>query len=207
MNTGIQDACNLAWKLALVQRGICKDEPLLPSYSAERSAIAKLVLEATGKATTMAVLRGGVAQSIRNHIASLVLGLSPVKKKMSELLSEVAVAYRDSPLNVNETHAPDGPRAGDRAPVTGSARDVHACVGAGATPKFAVFGENSEAARMTLAKYSAFVESTPRAPYVPGGLWIVRPDGYVALSTKSGAWADIDAYFSKLAAGKSVAAG
>jgi 2-polyprenyl-6-methoxyphenol hydroxylase-like FAD-dependent oxidoreductase len=48
MNTGMQDACNLAWKLALVSRGICAPEPLLSSYSTERSAIAKLVLEATG---------------------------------------------------------------------------------------------------------------------------------------------------------------
>jgi 2-polyprenyl-6-methoxyphenol hydroxylase-like FAD-dependent oxidoreductase len=49
MNTGMQDAYNLTWKLALVSRGICAPEPLLSSYSAERSAIAKLVLEATGK--------------------------------------------------------------------------------------------------------------------------------------------------------------
>lgn len=55
MNTGMQDACNLAWKLALVSRGICEPEPLLSSYSAERSAIAKLVLEATGKTTASAM--------------------------------------------------------------------------------------------------------------------------------------------------------
>src|SRR5277367_5807501 len=39
MNTGMQDACNLAWKLALVARGTCVEEPLLSSYSTERSAI------------------------------------------------------------------------------------------------------------------------------------------------------------------------
>jgi 2-polyprenyl-6-methoxyphenol hydroxylase-like FAD-dependent oxidoreductase len=59
MNTGMQDACNLGWKLALVSRGICEPEPLLSSYSAERSAIAKLVLDATGKATAMSVMKGG----------------------------------------------------------------------------------------------------------------------------------------------------
>jgi 2-polyprenyl-6-methoxyphenol hydroxylase-like FAD-dependent oxidoreductase len=56
MNTGMHDAFNLAWKLALVSRGLCAAEPLLMSFSAERSAVAKLVLEATGRATTMAVL-------------------------------------------------------------------------------------------------------------------------------------------------------
>jgi 2-polyprenyl-6-methoxyphenol hydroxylase-like FAD-dependent oxidoreductase len=58
MNTGMQDACNLAGKLALVSRGICAPEPLLSSYSTERSAIAKLFLEATSKATAVAVMKG-----------------------------------------------------------------------------------------------------------------------------------------------------
>ena len=39
MNTGMQDAFNLAWKLALVCRGDCPSEPLLSSYSAEREAV------------------------------------------------------------------------------------------------------------------------------------------------------------------------
>jgi 2-polyprenyl-6-methoxyphenol hydroxylase-like FAD-dependent oxidoreductase len=64
MNTGMQDAYNLTWKLALVSRAICAPEPLLSSYSAERSAIAKLVLEATGKATAMAVIRGGICRFV-----------------------------------------------------------------------------------------------------------------------------------------------
>ena len=41
MNTGMQDACNLAWKLALVWRGTCRPEPLLASYSVERSAVGR----------------------------------------------------------------------------------------------------------------------------------------------------------------------
>jgi hypothetical protein len=69
---------------------------MLSSYSMERSAIAKLVLEATGKATAMAVMKGGIKQSIRNYIASLVFGLAPVTRMMANLLSEVAVAYSES---------------------------------------------------------------------------------------------------------------
>src|SRR6201999_2717422 len=37
MNTGMQDACNLAWKLALVCQGVAAAEPVLGSYSQERS--------------------------------------------------------------------------------------------------------------------------------------------------------------------------
>src|SRR5262249_444106 len=45
MNTGMQDAFNLAWKLALVQRGQGQAEPLLGSYSVERSAVGDHVLK------------------------------------------------------------------------------------------------------------------------------------------------------------------
>lgn len=45
MNTGMQDAFNLTWKLALVSRGLYQPEPLLSSYSVERSHIAKLLFE------------------------------------------------------------------------------------------------------------------------------------------------------------------
>lgn len=57
MNTGMQDACNLAWKLALVVRGI-GSEGLLDSYSPERSPIAEQVLKVTGRVTSIATLTG-----------------------------------------------------------------------------------------------------------------------------------------------------
>jgi 2-polyprenyl-6-methoxyphenol hydroxylase-like FAD-dependent oxidoreductase len=74
MNTGMQDAFNLTWKLALVARGLCHPEPLLNSYSLERSPVAKVLLEFTGKATAASLLQGSVKQYIRNHVATLVLG-------------------------------------------------------------------------------------------------------------------------------------
>src|SRR5262249_27246310 len=50
MNTGIQDAYNLAWKLALVHRGKAPDS-LLDSYEAERQAVAKALLASTDALT------------------------------------------------------------------------------------------------------------------------------------------------------------
>jgi 2-polyprenyl-6-methoxyphenol hydroxylase-like FAD-dependent oxidoreductase len=116
MNTGMHDAFNLAWKLALVSRGLFAAEPLLTSYGLERSAVAKLVLEATGRATTMALMRGEVKQSIRNHVASLVFGLSPVQHMMANMLSEVAVGYPNSPLNGTHDFELSGPAPGRRVP-------------------------------------------------------------------------------------------
>jgi 2-polyprenyl-6-methoxyphenol hydroxylase-like FAD-dependent oxidoreductase len=199
MNTGMHDACNLAWKLALVARGLCANEPLLTSYSTERGAVAKLLLEATGKATAMAVLRGGIKQAIRNHVAALVLGFAPVRNMMANVLSEEAVAYPESPLNGKNGHAPAGPKAGKRAPI----RTVETPVGAGDTPRFALFAAEDGMPGQLLTKYAGFLEPKLRAPFEPGGLWLVRPDGYVALSAKAGSWAALDGYLSGLAKGTS----
>jgi 2-polyprenyl-6-methoxyphenol hydroxylase-like FAD-dependent oxidoreductase len=63
MNTGMHDAVNLAWKLSLVSRGFCAAEPLLASYSPERSAVATKVLQTTGKTTAIAVTKGEAKQA------------------------------------------------------------------------------------------------------------------------------------------------
>jgi 2-polyprenyl-6-methoxyphenol hydroxylase-like FAD-dependent oxidoreductase len=193
MNTGMQDACNLAWKLALVARGLCQPEPLLNSYSAERSHIAKLLLEATGKATAIATMRGGVRQYIRNHVASLVFGFAPVTHTMTNVLSEITVGYSDSPLNAQTQHAHNGAKPGKRAPI----RQNEPPVGSGNAPRFALFAEFDNVPAGLLQKYSGFLEAASRTPFSPGGLSLVRPDGYVALSTKSGDWKAVEAYLNQ----------
>ena len=76
MNTGMQDAFNLAWKLALVHRGAGQTEALLGSYSKERGAIGDQVLKAAGALTTLATLRNPIAQFARDHIAPIVTSCS-----------------------------------------------------------------------------------------------------------------------------------
>jgi hypothetical protein len=181
MNTGMHDAFNLAWKLALVSRGICQPEPLLTSYSAERSGVAKLVLEATGRATTMALMQGQVKQSIRNHVAALVFGLAPVRQAMANVLSEIEVGYGDSPLNSSHGFSHAGPAPGKRAPIR---RDEPA-PGEGSTPRFALFAADNDALKGVLEEFPDILEPRLRTPYQASGLWLVRPDGYVALRASS----------------------
>ena len=193
MNTGMQDAFNLAWKLALVAKGLCPAS-LLNSYSAERSHIAKLLLEATGKATTMAVLKGGVKQAIRNHVASLVLGFPPVKHEVANLLSEVAAAYSDSPLNASGAHFHEAPKPGHRAPI----RSDESPVGAGRRPRFALFAAADAMLPALREMWGNLFETVVREPFHSDGLWLVRPDGYVALSAKAGDWDAVDKYFARI---------
>src|SRR5271166_4285532 len=67
MNTGMQDAFNLFWKLALVIRGTC-NESLLDSYSPERSTVGDEVLKAAGRLTAIGTLKNPVAQTVRNMV-------------------------------------------------------------------------------------------------------------------------------------------
>jgi len=195
MNTGIQDAFNLAWKLAMASRGLGDEETLLGSYSAERSPIADDVLKGAGRITEVALMRGDFKQAVRNRITSFVFGLSPVKKKMADVLTEVSIGYPRSPLNAGCEYAGGGPKEGERAPV-----DVdHPCVGAGDTPRFVLYADDGDGEGFALiAKYSNLLETSLRAPFEQDGLWLVRPDGYVALATRHGRWGEIERYLDAL---------
>ena len=198
MNTGIQDAFNLAWKLAMVSRGLGDEETLLGSYSAERSPIAADVLKGAGIGTEVALMRGEFKQSIRNHITSFIFGLSPVKKKMADVLTEVSIGYPRSPLNAGCEYAGGGPKEGERVPI-----DVdNPCVGAGDTPRFALYANEGDGRGSALiAKYSDLLEPGLRAPFERDGMWLVRPDGYVALATRDGRWDEVKQYLEVLTQG------
>jgi 2-polyprenyl-6-methoxyphenol hydroxylase-like FAD-dependent oxidoreductase len=195
MNTGIQDACNLAWKLALVCGGICAPEPLLSSYSPERSAVGETVLKGAGRMTSLALLSGAVTQSIRNHLASLIFGLSPVLKTAANAITEISIGYPKSPLNARGTHVPGGPDVGERAPI----RNGEVPVGAGSVPRFALFADAGDEALGLIARYPELLEAKVREPFHADGIWLVRPDGYVVV-TGNGDWNRVAAFLDHITA-------
>ena len=196
MNTGIQDACNLAWKLALVERGICSAEPLLSSYSIERSAVGEEVLKAAGRLTTIGILKGELKQSIRNHVTSLVLGLPPAREALANSLTEVTIGYPHSPLTEKGAHA------GERAPI----RNGEPLVGTGKTPLFVLFAEPGDESSRLIAQYPNLLDPVVRKPFTDGELRLVRPDGYMALSAKSSTGNKVSAYLDRIAAPRKAAA-
>ena len=195
MNTGMQDACNLAWKLALVHHGICRPE-LLDSYSLERSAVGDEVVKDTGRLTRVAVLHGEAKQSIRNHLASLLFGLSPIRHLAAKALTELSIGYPKSPLTSSSAHLRGTPAAGDRAPI----RLNESPVGSGTAPRFALFAEPDDATPQLLALYPNLLEQTLREPFHSDGLWLVRPDGYIALTAKAADWPSVAAYLDTFSA-------
>lgn len=97
MNTGIQDAFNLGWKLALVCQGYAA-ESLLDSYHAEREPIARQLLRGTSLFTKLATTRHSVPIAIRNTVAPLLSSRKVIQKRLFRLLSEIGIAYDRSPI-------------------------------------------------------------------------------------------------------------
>jgi 2-polyprenyl-6-methoxyphenol hydroxylase-like FAD-dependent oxidoreductase len=194
MNTGMQDAFNLAWKLALVGRGLANPEPLLGSYSIERSEVGRQVLANAGHLTAVAIVKNGLLQELRNHVASLIFGLSPVRRAMTNTLTELSIGYPHSPLTQAGRHVRSGPVAGARAPVLG----VDPPVGSGDTPYFALFAHASPACAELIARHRDLLEPEPRPSFGEDGIWLVRPDGYVALAAAGNEPDKISAYFDQV---------
>ncbi len=127
MNTGIQEAWNLGWKLALVAKGIA-DEALLDSYEAERRPIGRFVLCFTDRAASIATSRSSILRLLRTQIAPrlapVLLRFSRVRACGFRTLSQLGIHYRHSPaVQEGEPALRRGPRAGDRLPDARIARD------------------------------------------------------------------------------------
>ena len=113
MNTGIQDAANLAWKLAAVARG-AKDE-LLDSYYEERGAVGKALLASTERVLKIVTATNPLIRGVRDTMAPVVSSLKPVQKAIAGFISETAIDYRSSSIVFDQ--GGDGSlRAGDRMP-------------------------------------------------------------------------------------------
>jgi 2-polyprenyl-6-methoxyphenol hydroxylase-like FAD-dependent oxidoreductase len=113
MNTGIQDAFNLAWKLALVARGAV-GRKLLESYEAERMPVARSVVNLTDRMTRAATAQHPAAQHLRDWLVPVLTGIPFVKETMAERMAEVSIDYRGSAWV--ENHGLGPVHAGDRAP-------------------------------------------------------------------------------------------
>jgi 2-polyprenyl-6-methoxyphenol hydroxylase-like FAD-dependent oxidoreductase len=117
MNTGMQDAFNLAWKLALVQRGEGRAQPLLDSYSLERSAVGDQVLREAERMTQLATLRNPLAQFLRNHAAPVLTSFGFVQDRIRNSLCELSINYCHGPLSAEHwPRTAGGAGAGDRLP-------------------------------------------------------------------------------------------
>jgi 2-polyprenyl-6-methoxyphenol hydroxylase-like FAD-dependent oxidoreductase len=204
MNTGIGDAVNLAWKLAAVLAGRA-EASLLDSYEPERIAFARRLVVTTDRGFTGVTSSSATARLVRLRLVPLLFPLlfrfRPVRRLMFRTVSQTAVNYRGSSLSEGRAGAVHG---GDRlpwvepeSPGTGSDNftplssldwQVH------------VYGEASADIRTVCDRRKlplhVFVwrPAMRRAGLRRGAIYLVRPDGYVALASVTGSAEALDSY-------------
>ncbi len=188
MNTGMQDAFNLAWKLALVQNG--KAAPaLLDSYSPERSAIGDQVLRNAGTMTRVALLHNPLLRELRDLAASTLSRLPAIQQRLVDQLTELDLHYADSPLGATPHGAARHPAAGARTPdvavsaADGTATRLHALLGGGRFVLLSV-GVAAPGVPSALLSLVSMAGTAAAQDYEVGHHYLVRPDGYLALSTR-----------------------
>ena len=120
MNTGLQDAYNLGWKLALVVSGSA-GAALLDSYEAERIPVAQTLLSTTDRAFSLVVSDRALAGLFRTRIVPKIFALAMTLKRIQKLafltISQTGIRYPDSPLSETLPGlSGSAPRAGDRFP-------------------------------------------------------------------------------------------
>ena len=125
MNTGIQDAFNLGWKLALAARDQAAPG-LLDTYQAERHPIARSVLRGTHLGTRLVLAQNPLMRAIREWAVPVIVNILPIRRRILTAVSQLSINYRGSSLSVeaedraesrNRLHRnARGLRAGDRVP-------------------------------------------------------------------------------------------
>ena len=121
MNSGLQDASNLAWKLALVCTGAA-DSSLLDSYEAERRPVAEMVAQ-SGDKTEQGELIADPAER-RDRDAAIRTAFTAPASRHNEIVAETELNrdYSASPIVFGD--AGTGLAAGQRVPTTIRARSA-----------------------------------------------------------------------------------
>jgi 2-polyprenyl-6-methoxyphenol hydroxylase-like FAD-dependent oxidoreductase len=119
MNTGIGDAYNLAWKLALVLRGKT-DEKLLDTYNTERLENAKRLLETTDRLFELGTHDDFLTNFIRTHIfpylAQIATKFDWIKQTVFPIVSQIGINYLHGDLSIHAGDENFKIKAGDRMP-------------------------------------------------------------------------------------------
>src|SRR5438094_2860307 len=202
MNTGLQDAYNLAWKLALVVSGRA-GTVLLDSYEDERLPVAERLLNTTDRAFSVVVSESWLARLVRTRllakILALAMGVERVRRLAFRTISQIGIRYRGSPLSETLGQVPEAaPRAGDRFPwlrlkfaPSGPTEDLfeklddtrfHLLLIGQGTPPGGIRELGDLLRILEVPSHPANDRALARAKIPRVSSYLLRPDGHVALA-------------------------
>jgi hypothetical protein len=204
MNTGIQDAANLAWKVAAVSRGA--SDTLLDSYEEERGDVGKALLRFTERGLKLATVSNPILEKMRDTLAPVISMLPPVQRNAVGFISETAIEYRSS--SIVRDYGGDGHlRAGDRLPDLRLRHSGQSTLLEGWTsPRHLVVALNSdlddiETLRRSVNHADVTSLSTSQLDYEgkrlfgdDGKMFVLRPDGYLGFRSPIGFQAELMQY-------------
>lgn len=196
LNTGITDAHNLGWKLALVASGRAPDA-LLDSYGTERRPVADEVLKLTDALVHYGTMRNPVKRTVRDIVVPVLGRVPALQRRAARRISQVYVAYppdRPTLPGMDGGRGWGRPRPGRRMP------DIELTVRGRGTTLYAVLRGGRHVLVLPVADPEPLLPGSELWPYrrdleiatMPPGqsgiarhrgatpIILIRPDGYVA---------------------------
>jgi hypothetical protein len=178
MNTGLQDAANLGWKLAAVLRQRA-DDALLDTYQSERHPVGRLVLRSSGGIIRLAMSHNALQRAGRDLLSRAVARIRPLNRKAMGVITGIGISYAAD----RGAH----PLTGKRAP------DVRLADGRR-------LYEALRAGRFVLITPAGPADRPVSDPRVIPAAWtgdrrttvLVRPDGYIAWASERPGRAGLD---------------
>ncbi|GAB4085799.1 FAD-dependent monooxygenase [Myceligenerans cantabricum] len=187
MNTGLQDAANLSWKLAQVVSGHTRGpaaEKLLDSYESERHPVGRMVLRASGALVRAARGKGLLARTLGVLIVGVAGNVPPARYRMMGMVSGIGIRYGRPPgaHRLVGGRAPDVPLAAQ----DGGTTRLYAALRSGGF--VLVQGDDGPGAGAAPAgppagsQYASWAEAAVVGRRTDGDAttMLVRPDGYIA---------------------------
>ncbi|MFD7223562.1 FAD-dependent oxidoreductase [Streptomyces sp. NPDC059892] len=168
MNTGLQDAANLSWKLSAVLGGRAGDA-LLDTYETERHPVGATVVRASGVIIRFALTRSVPLRALRSAGSRLLVHARPLTDRVMRVVTGIGIAY-PSPRGAH-------PLAGRRAPdLALSSGRLYEALRAG---RFVVVGPRGDERVRSVVPGDGPVLYAESARSATRTL-LIRPDGYIA---------------------------
>jgi hypothetical protein len=191
MNTGIGDAVNLSWKLAAVVKGKA-DPAILDTYEIERMSFARSLVSTTDRLFRIMVQESMPGEIVRTmlfpRLLPWLMEFSTVQRAQFRLVSQTRINYRHSRLSEGVA---GGLHGGDRLPWVDTDDEGNFAPLKSLSWQIHVYGCTTDKLRQAAGRYHLALheftwgERAQEAGLTRDALYLIRPDGYIALLDSS----------------------